>query len=199
MSLDRVVASVDHLAVTGSDVAKEYRLETFLSRGHVPVGPPGLADFDRAESRLIDQKLLEKQLNLYPANSKLIHDKAEEQLAQIKKKLDTDADFQTSLHALGISEAQLLKRLEEQQRIMSMIDEHLRPGATVTTQEVETYYQKTFLPQFKRQSEGAPPALREVEGRIREILVQEKINQLFEHWLAELKKDAQVRIILPHE
>lgn len=194
-TLDRVVASVGRLVLTESDVIAEYRLETFISKGRVPNQPPEQAEFDRIESGLIDQKLLEKQLSAYPVDSKLVEEKAAEQLAQIRKQFKTEADFQSSLQALGISEAELLKQLEEHQRILSMIDEHLRPSAMVTPPEIENYYQKTFLPNFKRESQDTPPALAEVQSKIKEILVEGKINQLLDDWLAELKKDEQVRMI----
>lgn len=196
-TLDRVVALVGSAAVTESEVIAEYRLETFLSDGRVPSRPPDPAVFDRVESRLIDQKLLETQLDAYPVDSKSIQQRAAEQMTQFRKKVKTAAYFQASLQELGIGHADLLKRLEEQQRILSMIDKHLRPAAAVTQQEIESYYQKTFLPDFKNRSRGAPPALGEVQSRIREVLTQEKINQLLQGWLSELKKDEQVQVLSP--
>lgn len=193
--LDRVVATVGNSAVTQSDVIEEYRLETFLDQGRVPDAPPDKAAFERAQSRLISQELLQQELGAYPANPKALRRDAEKQLSVVRQKFKNSADFQAALDSLGISQEQLLQRLEEQQHVLAMVDERMRPSATVTPQEIENYYHKIFLPEYQKQHPGAAPALAGVQDQIQEILVQEKINQLLDEWLSEMKKERHVRII----
>lgn len=195
--MDRVVATVGNSAVTQSDVIEEYRLETFLGQGRVPGAPPDKAAFERAQSRLISQKLLQQELGAYPANSKILRRDAEKQLAAVRRKFKNNADFQAALDSLGMNQDQLLQRLEDQQHVLAMVDERMRPSATVTPQDIENYYHKKFLPQYQKQHQGAAPVLADVQDQIQEILVQEKINQLLDEWLSEMKKERHVRVISP--
>jgi hypothetical protein len=59
---------------------------------------------------------------------------------------------------------------------------------------VEAYYQNTFVPEHLRRAAGPPPPLEDVEGEIREILVQKKIDELLMEWLSELRSTRQVKI-----
>ncbi len=193
--LDRVVASIGNTAITQSDVEREYRLEMFLSQGRVPATPPDPNALQQTQSKLIDQELLQQELSSYPVNSKEIQRQAAERLSAVRKMFKTNDDFQAALRAVGMSPSELLEHLEEQQRILRMIDERLRPAAGVTQEEIENYYRATFVPEFKKQSRSAPPPVADVQDKIQEILVQRKINQLLDEWLSELRKDHHVRII----
>jgi hypothetical protein len=193
--LDRVVVSIENSVITQSDVEREYRLEMFLSQGRVPAAPPDPAAFQQTQSKLINQDLLQQELSAYPVNAKEIQRRAAERLSAVRRMFKSDADFQAALCAVGMSSRELLDHLEEQQRILRMIDERLRPAAGVTQEEIEDYYRTTFVPEFKKQSRSAPPSVADVQDKIQEILVQKKINQLLDEWLSELRKDHHVRII----
>ncbi|HEX5481918.1 MAG TPA: hypothetical protein VFZ08_04760 [Terriglobia bacterium] len=182
-------------AITRSDVVQEYRLEAFLDQGRIPGAPPDAAAFERARTRLVSQELLEQEMGAYPANPKNLRRSAEKQLAAVRKKFKSDSDFETALHTLGMSEDQLLKRLEDQQHVLAMIDERMRPSATVTSEDVQQYYHKTFLPQYQASHPGAAPSLDQVEDQIQEILVEKKINDLLGEWLSQMKAEQHVRII----
>ena len=58
--------------------------------------------------------------------------------------------------------------------------------------EVETYYRDTFTPEFKRRGTGTLPPLPQVEGQIREILTQQRIDKLLSQWVEELKSSHRV-------
>jgi len=55
--LDRVVASTGEVAITQSDVEREYRLERFLD-GQWPAPPPDSKTLEQVGERLTEQKLL---------------------------------------------------------------------------------------------------------------------------------------------
>jgi hypothetical protein len=75
-----------------------------------------------------------------------------------------------------------------------LIDRRLRPEARPEPSDVETYYQKTFVPAYLKENPGPAPALAEVQDRIREILTQQKINSLLDAWLKDLKASHQVEL-----
>jgi len=76
---------------------------------------------------------------------------------------------------------------------LRLVDAHLRPTVQVDAAAVEAYYKDHFSPQ----AGGQPVSLQEAAPRIRELLTQEKINQLLISWLDSLHSQAKIRILAP--
>jgi hypothetical protein len=57
---------------------------------------------------------------------------------------------------------------------------------------IESYYRDKLLPQL-RHAGGHDVPLAQVAGKIREILTQEKVNQLFSSWLQNLRAGSKIR------
>ena len=111
----------------------------------------------------------------------------------VRKHFSSDPDYQSALHALHMDEKQILTTLVEQQRILRIVEQRLRPAAAPGTADVESYYHDVFTPEYT-QKHGVPvPPLTEVEGQIREILLQKRIDELLPSWLEELKPSRAVR------
>lgn len=197
ITLDRVAATISGVPLTASDVTRECALEALLNGRPAPEDPAP-ADRSAALSRLIDQTLLARELGNYRFDKHAENSQAEKRMAEIKRRLKSESNFTAALRSLGLNEGQLLERLQAQDEILQMIDRRLRPAATVSPKDVAAYYQETFLPEYQREHSGAPPSLTATETRIREILTQKKINALLADWLAELRKENNVRI-LPNE
>jgi len=190
--LDRVVASIGEVAITQSDVEREYRLERFLD-GQWPPSAPDPKALDMARERLTYQKLLLEEETQDLSRDPALEKTATEELAGVRQRFPSEKDFQAALGALHMDEKQVLTTLVEQQRILRVIEERLRSEAAPATPQVETYYRDVFTPEYTR-TRGLPvPPLTEVLGQIQEILVQQKINQLLADWLAELRPSRRVR------
>ncbi len=119
---------------------------------------------------------------------------AEETLSEVEKKFSSEEAYRSALKSLGMTEQQVLKRLELYQRTLRMINNRLRPAALPDQGEVEDYYKNTFVPEYAKGHSGAPPSLDDVREQIQEILVQKKMNQLLENWLDRLKSAHRVMI-----
>lgn len=193
-TVDRVVAAIGNFAITQTDVRREYRFEMFVAKGQIPEDPPSASVFTSVESKLIDQDVLEQQLQDIPVDNQSARKNASEEMTSIREKFKSEADFRAALHALGIDQSQLVRRLETQQRILMMVDERMRPAAAIEPHEIEHYYRQTFLPELAKSSRASPPPLAQVQDKIREILVQQKMNELLTRWLAELRRQDRVRI-----
>lgn len=191
-TLDRVVASIENIAITQSDVEREYRFEHFPDARWPPPPPDGAA-LEQVCKRLTYQKLLALEEGTNPPEAADLANAAAERLASIRKGFGPEEDFQAALRTLGMGERELLERIAEQQRILRLIDQRLRPAAVLTVPEIETYYRETFVPEYTRRNVGPAPTLAEVETQIREILVEKKIDQLLGKWLEELASSRRVR------
>ncbi|MBI1983230.1 MAG: hypothetical protein HYS61_03435 [Acidobacteria bacterium] len=192
-TVDRVVASVENVAITQSDVEKQYRLELFLS-GQTPEAEPDSASLRYVRDRLVDQLLLQQEAETETGEMPDFFQAAAEAWEEVRAKYGNEELFRSALARLGMSEQEVLARLRVQERTLYLVDERLRPAAWAELSEIEEYYPETFVPEYERRGAGTPPPLEEVEGRIREILVQKKIDQLLPIWLEELRTGRRVKI-----
>jgi hypothetical protein len=193
-TLDRIVASVGKQAITRSDLLEEYRLERFVETGQVRRDPPGPEVMKQLRERLIDQMLIRQEEPDSPA-PQAATEAAKTELAGLRSKYPSDAAFASALKTLGLTQAQLLEKLTAQQNLLRTIDHRLRPAAIVSSREVEDYYQNVLLPQLARAGNKNPPPLSGEAAKIREILIQKKMNGLLEDWLARLKRERQVELL----
>jgi hypothetical protein len=191
--IDRVIASIGNDAITQSDAEDEFRLERFLE-GESPQGHPDPAQLDAARDRLIDQRLLLLEAETEGGEMPDLPEETHKVLDQTRKKFPDEAAYERALQSLGMDEQTLLRHLALQVVTLRLIDQRLRPAAWVEQNEIETYYQSTFVPEYKRRAAGPPPPLEDVEAQIREILVQQKIDRLLTAWLTELRASHQVKI-----
>jgi hypothetical protein len=190
--LDRVVASIGEVAITQSDVEREYRLERFLD-GQWPAPPPDSKTLEQVREGLTEQKLLlEEETQDLPRDAALEKTVAAE-LDAVRKRFSPEADYQSALHVLHVDERQILTMLVDQQRVLRIIEQRLRPAAAPGTTDVESYYRDVFTPEYTQRHGSAVPPLTEVQGQIQEILVQKRIDQLLAGWLEELKPSRRVR------
>jgi hypothetical protein len=193
-TIDRVVASVGRTAITASEVEQEYRLELFLEGKTPSSAEPSPAELDQVRSRMVDRVLLQEEVQAGGIKVTPEDRAVEQDLDEARNKFADPQAFTEGLRALGISEADLQLRFARQIEVLRLIDQRLRPEATVEAPEIETYYHSTLLPELARQGENHPPALGDVEDRIREILVQKKINVLLDAWLKRLREARDVRL-----
>jgi hypothetical protein len=190
--LDRVVASIGDVAITQSDVESEYRLERFLD-GQWPPPPPDNKTLGQARERLVCQKLLLEEETQDLSHDPTLEKTAAEELDSLRKRFPSEQDYQSALRALHMDEKQILTTLIDQQRILRIIEQRLRPAAAPATTDVESYYHDVFTPEYTRTHDPPVPPLAEVDGQIREILVQKKIDELLAQWLQEMRPSRRVR------
>lgn len=193
-TLDRVVATIGNVAITQSDVEREYALEMLIDKGRLPETPPDAPALGEARERLIDQKLLAQEALAQGPESPEVQTLAAARLVEIRKKFPSPGALDSDLKSLGMNEQELLQVLEEQERTLEMINQRLRPAASPDPSEVQTYYRESFLPEYAKRGKGSPPPLPEVESQIREILTQQKIDQQLATWLKELRATHRVEV-----
>jgi hypothetical protein len=190
--LDRVVASIGDVAITQSDVEREYRLERFLD-GQWPPPTPDSKTLGEVRERLVYQKLLLEEETQDLSRGSTLEKTAAEELDGLRKRFPSEPAYQSALRSLHMDEKRILTALIDQQRVLRIIEQRLRPEASPGTADVASYYREVFAPEYMR-THGPPlPPLAEVERQIQEILVQKKINELLASWLEELRPSRGVR------
>lgn len=192
-TLDRIVASVGNIAITRSEVETEWRFEKFLE-GAPQTGEPAPQDMEQARDRLVRQILLNLEAEAEGLEAEASAAEASQALEQVRRAYPSSAAYEAALNSTGLSETLAIERLQRHLRTLRLIDQRLRPSAWVDYPEIEAYYRETFLPDFQQSSRGPAPGLPEVEDKIREILVQKRMNELLDDWLKEIEASRQVRL-----
>ena len=191
--IDRIVATVNGHIILQSDWNDALRYEALLSART-------LSDFNEGErrtvlDRLIDQELLGEQMK----SASFQHATEEEATAEVAdaRKLypeaKTDEGWQSILSKYGVTESSLLEHVRGQIDLMRLVDAHLRPAVQIDSKGVEAYYRDKFVPQLKQSGEQEVP-LADVSAKIRELLTEERVNELMVSWLQSLRSESKVSV-----
>jgi hypothetical protein len=198
--LDRVVAVVNNHAILDSDLDDEIRLSV------LDPGRGGLAVLTRktALEQLIGRALIQEQIRQEDAQAAdPSQAEVDARLAQIRKELPacvhedcaSEAGWKAFLAAHGLTAERVQSYTRYRVEILRFIEQRFRQGIRISPQEIETYYRKTLVPQYKKGE--AIPTLDQVSPRIEEILLQQQVNVLFDDWLTNLRKQGEVEVLDP--
>ena len=80
-------------------------------------------------------------------------------------------------------------------QILRFIEQRFQPGIRVSPEQIENYYRDTLLPQYA--AGETVPKLEQVAPRIEEILLQQQVNNLFDDWLGNLRKQGEIEVLDP--
>lgn len=188
--IDRIVATVNGHVILQSDWDDAIRFEAFVEDR--PLNQ--LTDQDRAHAldRLIDQELLREQAQGVDAPQPPA-DEVRQKLQELQAQHDATSPsaWQAVLKSYGLDQKQLEARVAHDIATLRQVEARLRPTIQIDTQTIESYYRDKFLPKLRGTGAQDVP-LAAVSGKIREILTQEKVNQLFTSWLHTLRTESKI-------
>ncbi|HEY0796552.1 MAG TPA: peptidylprolyl isomerase [Acidisarcina sp.] len=198
--LDRVIAIINGDVLLQSDVLEEMQFASIQ-----PLGRPGLAtDPAVAGKRLINRTLILQQMKNQQADTPVSDEDLEKGLAELRKQIpacehfhcDTPEGWRDFLKQNNLTEQQVADRWRQRLQIVNFIDMRFRNGVRITKAEIQEYYDKIFVPAFRKESAN-PPALPVVANRIEEILLQRRVNGMLQDWLKSLRDQGSVQILDP--
>lgn len=190
--LDRIVATVNGHIILQSDWEDAVRYEAFIADR--PADQFTTEDRKAALDRLIDQELLREQMRAADFQQATDEEVAKRVL-EIRKQYvaaDSDAAWQAVLARCGITANELKQRVTLQLNLMRLVDARLRPSVNIDAKSIESYYNQELLPQL-RQAGAKDVALTEVTPKIKELLTQQKVNELLTAWLQSLRAGSEIR------
>lgn len=188
--VDRAVAVVNGHVILESDWEEGIALEALLNARSADTFT---SDERRATlDRLIDQELLREQVR---ASEPAPQDKIAARLSEVRKlypEASTDEGWRTALKKRGLTQGALEKHLADEIQLMRSVEAHLRPSIQIDQRAVESYYREDLLPELKKKGEREV-ALAEVFGRIKDLLAEQRLNQLLNGWLASLRSGSRIQ------
>jgi hypothetical protein len=196
--IDRIVVVVNGRVITQNDWDEQERFEALAD------GRPAEAPQHSPASleRLVDRVLLLQQmaqLNFRPPAPELVA----QQLAAIKKQLPASqaADEQAWLKTLqmfGIPADDFSQIVIDQTNVLRFIDVRFRSNTRIAQYEIDDYYRKTFVPEFEKASPGkTPPPLKQVQDKIQQILIEERVTEGLNSFVQSLRAQAVIRRVAP--
>lgn len=191
--IDRIVATVNGHIILQSDWNEALCYEALLNGRALTQ----FVEDDRRTvlDRLIDQELLAEQMKS-ASFQHASEAEAAARLAEARKQYpeaSTEEGWRGVLAKFGLAEKDLVAHVQQQIDLMRLVDAHLRPAVQIDSKTVEAYYREKFVPQLKPSGAGdTPPA--EVAAKIRELLTQEKVNELMVSWLQSLRSEGKVSV-----
>jgi DNA-binding transcriptional ArsR family regulator len=187
--VDRVVTKVNGHAILQSDWEQEVAFEA-VSNARDPDSFTA-AERSAVLDRLIDQELLREQVRpSQPAPA----DEVATRVAEVRKlqpDCATDDEWRAKLQRYGLTQSALEKHLGDQIQLMKLVEDRLRPSIQIDQGAVETYYRDRLLPEMKRAGSRATP-LTEVFGRIKDLLAEQRMNELLSGWLVSLRSGSHI-------
>jgi hypothetical protein len=198
--LDRVVAVVNKHAILSSDIDEEIRLSILDPTDQ----NSGELTPQRALDQLISRALIEQQMRQEDIQAaEPTQSEVDARLKEIRTELPvcvhancaSDSGWKAFLAAHGLTIKLVDSSLRYRLQILSFIELRFRQGISVSDQEIATYYHDTLLPLYKNGEEKPP--LEKVSPRIQEILLQQKVNVLFDDWLRNLRTQGEVEVLDP--
>jgi peptidyl-prolyl cis-trans isomerase SurA len=188
--VDRMVANVNGHVLLQSDWEEELVFEAFMDAR----SPDSFSPDERkaALDRLIDQELLREEVR--PSEGTPA-DQIAARVAEVRKlhpEAATDEGWRAALQRYGLTQEVLEKRLGKSIQLMRLVEARLRPSIQIDQKAVESYYQEQLLPELKKAG-SREVALPEVFGQIRDLLAEQRLNQLLHGWLASLRSASRIQ------
>lgn len=190
--LDRIVATVNGHIILQSDWDDALRFEALVA-GRQPT-QVSATDRKAALDRLIDQELLQEQVHASDFQH-ATQAEVDGRVLEIRKQYPGTADdsaWEALLARYGFDAHTLKQHVALELDLLRLVDARLRPKVSIDSRSIESYYNQELLPQI-RQSGAKEVPLTEVSPRIRELLTQQKVNELLEAWLMNLRSGSQIQ------
>ena len=106
--------------------------------------------------------------------------------------LTSAEEWRAALQRYGLTQPAIEKRLGNDIQLMRLVEARLRPSIQVDSRAVESYYRERLLPELQRAG-NKTVSLPEVFGHIRDLLTEQKVNQLLDSWLVSLRSESRIQ------
>jgi hypothetical protein len=196
--IDGIVATVNREPILRSDWDDAVRFEAFMQQKK-------LADVREADrvlalQHLIDRQLLKAQMgdaNYMQPKPDALQQDIDKVRAQVPDGKD-EAAWQKLLASYGLNEADLKEHLRTEFQTMNFIEVRLRPTVHVRDEDVEAYYREQLIPDLQKTG-GTVIAFPDVAPRIRELLTQQRMDEMLDAWLHNLRQQADIQstVVIP--
>lgn len=190
--IDGIVATVNREPILRSDWDEAVRFEAFMQQKRL--SDVTEEDHVLALQHLIDRELLKAQMgrtSYMQPNDQALQQDIDKVRAQVLDGKD-DAAWHKLLASYRLTEAEIKEHLRIEVQTMNFVEVRLRPNVHIPQEDVEAYYREQLIPDLQKNG-GEVVALTDVEPRIRELLTQQRMDEMLDVWLHNLRQQADIQ------
>jgi len=190
--VDRTIAVVNSHLVTWSDLDEQMRFEALENQR-------ALKDLGEAQRRtafdhLLQYRILRDQMQgTLPASAAEV----DARLAALRAGWHVEKDdpnWAAILDRYRLSPLELRELVANQVEVLKFMEFRVSPLVRVSRAEVEEYYTNTLAPQVRAAGQ-TPEPVEQLTPKIRELLVERKMNREMDKWLETLRAQSSVQIL----
>jgi hypothetical protein len=185
--VDRVAATVGVKVITDSEIDLRIRLTAFQNQEKPDMS---IASRRRAVERLIDQKLVEREMDVghYPRLSVergvvLLNDYNTSNYKGDRAALDR------ALAEYRLTAQELQDDLLRETDLLTFVNLRFRPAVDVTDQDVQRFFDEKILPRLAKTQQAS---LKEMRAQIEQQLTTERADRELDIWLADQRKRTKI-------
>lgn len=183
--VDCIVAEVNSQIITLTDIRI---LQAFA------IGEGGGGDHSPASLRQILEAAINQKaaIGLLRENVAVTDEEIDSQLKDVLARM-TPEDKQRKLNEFGLEEKDLRPYLEEKLLFQKIIVIRFSQSINVSLNEIETYYNKVYLPSEKALGREPKPMI-QVLDELESSIKKEKIADQIDSWIISLRDQAEIKI-----
>ena len=187
--VDRIAVTIGDRVVTEQQIVHEIRVGAFLNREKPDVSSAGVRR-DAAE-RLIKQELIRREMEFthYPMPEKSEEDPLEKQIVE---QYGGEVTYTAALATYALTREEVREQLRWQLTTLRFIDYRFRLAVHVPEGAIERHYREQ-VEKWKAQGQKDIPSLEESRDSIEQILTAERVDHALDSWLAEARKQLNIR------
>jgi hypothetical protein len=182
--VDAIAARIEDDIITESEV-RELSAFQVLVEGHAKPR-------NKVIGELIDQWIIRTEANaaLFPHPADV---EVNRELERLQQQFKSPEALNARLREIGLDERAVRRLLRQELFLARFLDYRFRPTEQVDQKQIEDYYHQELAPQLAARSQPVPP-LKEVENQIREVLIQQEINDRATRWLDDSKSRLKIDV-----
>ena len=182
--VDSIVARVEDDIITLSEL-RELAAYQQLVDGHSQSN-------EELRSELIEQWVLNNEATTarfpLPAETEV-----EREVSRVGNSFPDAAARQRRLAQVGLTLGTIRRLISRQIYLARYLDYKFRPSIQVSDAAIESYYRDHLLPELKAKGQQAPP-LSDVTDQIRELLIEQGVNDRTAAWFDEAKPRLKIEL-----
>jgi parvulin-like peptidyl-prolyl isomerase len=189
--LDRVAVVVGFRAVKTSDIDRDLRGSQFLNRQKLDLSD---AARKRVAERLVEQELIRQEILTGRYNQPTSAD-VDAFMAKVRQDRfgGSDQQFRSALAQYGLRPAEFREYLRFQLMVLRFIDQRFRPGVLVTDEDIKAHYDEHRAELVRENPKNN--TLEALEPKIRELIAGQRVNDAFEEWLSQVRRQTRIQYL----
>jgi hypothetical protein len=182
--VDRIVAHIEDDIITLSEVRELSSFQQLVD-GHAESD-------DKVLNELIEQWVVnnEATTNQFPVAAESEIDR---EVTRIQGQFSNPQAYSERLAELGLTQDDVKRMVAREIFLARYLDYKFRPAVQISDDDIAKYYKDQLVPALTAKGQSAPP-LDRVTEQIRELLVQQGVNNRAASWFDETKSRLKIQI-----